>query len=102
MSKDAPKSLSELLTEKTGTLGDLAAQAQLREDLAGYLRKHLPPELAGGLLHCNLADDATLVVIASSPEWAARLRFESQRFMELCRTHGTRVAQVKIRVAAGP
>ena len=100
MSKDAPKSLSELITQKSGALGDLASQAQLREDLGSYLRTQLPPELAAGFRHCNLTAD-TLVVIASTPEWASRLRFEAGRFAELCAAQGIRVTQVKFRVAAG-
>ena len=101
MSKTTPKSLSELIAAKTGALSGLADQARLREDLSDYLRKSLPPELAEGFVHCNLGERNTLVIVASTPAWASRLRFESNRFIELCAAQGTPVMTVKIRVAVG-
>jgi len=100
MSKDAHKSLSELITVKNSSLGDLASQAKLREELGDYLRKNLPPELSPGVLHCNLKEGGLLVVVASNPEWASRLRFETSRLADLCRQHGTQVSAVKVKTGA--
>ena len=101
MSKEEPKSLSQLIKAQGGSLGELAGQARVREELGDYLRKHLPPGLSPGFLHCNLQDQDTLVVIATSPEWASRLRFESVQLADLCREHGTPVNVVKVRTGAG-
>jgi len=56
--------------------------------------------LSGGFSHCNIREDGTLVIIATSPEWASRLRFETQPFIDLCRQQGTLVRNVKVRVSA--
>ena len=100
MSKDAHKSLSELITTGKNSLGDLASQARMREELGDYLRKNLPPELAPGFLHCNLKDGGELVVIVSSPEWASRLRFETSLLADLCRSHGTLVHSVRVKTGS--
>jgi hypothetical protein len=100
MLKKKPKSLSELIAGQDSPLGDLASKALLREELGNYLRKHLPTALAAGFLHCNLRDDATLIVITTSPEWASRLRFEKELFIRLCAAHGTSITNVKVRVGS--
>ncbi|MCP4088613.1 MAG: DUF721 domain-containing protein [Gammaproteobacteria bacterium] len=92
--------MSELIAGQDSTLGNLASKALLREELGNYLRKHIPAALNAGFLHCNLRDDATLIVIATSPEWASRLRFEKELFIRLCADQGTRITNVKIRVGS--
>ena len=100
MLRKKPKSLSELISGSDSPLGHLADEARRRTDLGAALRKGLPAELATGLLHCNIRPDNTVVVIASSPEWASRLRFEKELFIRLCADHGTLVTAVKIRVGS--
>lgn len=99
MSKGGSKSLSELIAASGSPLGKLADEAQRRTALADHLRTGLGTELGSGLAHCNLREDGTLVVLATSPEWAARLRFESAQLIQLCRQQGTPVCAVKVRVA---
>jgi hypothetical protein len=101
MSKRKAKSLSELIGGKSSPLGNLASNALLRETLGDYLRNHLPADLADGFLHCNLQDETTLIVIATSPEWASRLRFENNHFIRLCAAQGTKIDSVKVKVSAG-
>jgi hypothetical protein len=100
MSTNKPKSLSELLTSQNSELGHIAEQARLREDLSDYLRSKLPAELAGGFMHCSLQDGSTLIVVAANPEWASRLRFESNAFIEACRGQGMEINAVKVRVSS--
>lgn len=101
MSKNEPKSLSELLGASKSELGHIAERAQLHDDLSDHLRKSLPAELQAGFLHCSLQGDATLVVAASSPEWAARLRFESNQILAICRSAGLTVEAVRVRTSTG-
>jgi hypothetical protein len=98
MLKNGPKSLSSLLATKDGSLGNLTRKARLREDLSDHLRKQLPSTLSAGFLHCNLREQGLLIVLASSPEWASRLRFETELIRRLCAAHGTEVSSVKVRV----
>ena len=98
MSNSTSKSLSALIASKGGSLNALAREARLREDLSTHLRTHLPEPLATGFLHCNLKKGGVLVVLAASPEWASRLRFESERIRQLCADQGTEVTSIRVRV----
>ena len=99
MLKKSPKLLSELIASKQSSLGQLAAQAQARATLTDDIRNGLPHELAAELVHCSLDDDGTLTIRTSGPEWAARLRFETERLLNLARQNHPQTTQVKIRVA---
>ncbi len=99
MSRKSPKSLSELLFRPGSALGELARQAAATEDLAATLRASLAPELAVELRSAALRDDGTLVILASSPAWATRLRFEAEALLAKCRERNPGAARVRIRVA---
>jgi len=94
------KSLAELIGSNNTEFANLADEARLRADLGDYLRKNIDPSLAGGIAHCNIRNDDTLIVIATSPEWASRLRFEAQQFIDLCRKRDILIRTVKVRVSA--
>lgn len=100
MSKSKPKSLSAIVQSQQSALGALAAAAELRTGLSAEVRNALAPDLAAGLEHCNVRADGTVVVTASSPEWAARLRFEGGTIMAACQAAGHQVERVKVRVRA--
>ncbi len=93
------KSLADLISAPSGGLSSLAEAARVRAELGDYLRKHLDPAVAPGMIHCNIRDDQTLVVLAASPAWAARLRFEADQLMTLCRQCGIEARAVKVRVS---
>lgn len=99
MSKERSKSLAELISRPQSGLGKLAAAARRQTALSDYLRAGLGLQLGAGVAHCNIRDDGTAVVLATSPEWAARLRFEAPRILELCREHGSNATAVKVRVS---
>ena len=99
MSTNKPKSLSELLTTKGSKVRELAEKAKSRLDLADHIRNGVSENLAMHISYCNIRDDNTLVVIADSPEWAARLRFEDQTLLSLCREKHPAAARVKIKVS---
>jgi hypothetical protein len=100
MSSKELKPLAGLITSANSGLAKLADAARLRADLSDYMRKRLDSSLAAGFRHCNIRDDDTLVVTATSPEWAARLRFASAQFVELSQERGLSVKNVKVRVGA--
>ena len=95
MLNNKPKSLADIIRVGESQFGRLADAAQLQADLSNYLRNNLDKSLAQGFVHCNMRDDATLVISATGPEWAARLRFESQLIIELCSKRGLDVRNVK-------
>ncbi len=85
MSNKSPKSLSELIFRPGNAVHELARQASAAVDLAQTLRDGLAPDLAGALRSASIHGDGTLVVLASSPAWAARLRFEETQLLARCR-----------------
>jgi hypothetical protein len=99
MLKKQAKSLGELIGSSDTEFANLADAARLRADLSDYLRNNMDKSLVQGFMHCNIRDDGTLVIIATSSEWASRLRFEAHQFIDLCRGQGTLVQTVKVRVS---
>ena len=100
-----PRALGDLLKPgpcgepaAASPLGALARAAASRLVLADEIRRNLPPELAGAVVSCNLRPDGTLVVTASSPDWAARLRFEADGMLAGCRAGWPAATRVRVRV----
>ena len=98
MSKNKPKSLSELISSTDTALGRLATRAREKVGLTDHIRNGLEADLATGMVHCNIEDDGTLSVRASSPAWANRLRFEGEQILRLARERHPEATQVKVRV----
>lgn len=99
MSKDNPKSLSELISLGSSPLSQLAREARSRLELTDHIRAGLPADLSAEMISCTLDADSTLVVRASNPAWAARLRFESERLLVLCRERHPETRSVRIKVS---
>jgi len=68
-------------------------------NLTVRLKAALAEPAASQLLAANVGDDGSLVVICSSPSWAARLRFESERLLAAAAEAGVRVERLRVRVA---
>lgn len=100
MSHKAPQSLADLIGRPGSALNELATRAERSLDLAATLRQGLPESLAGGLDAASLHPDGTLVVTATSPAWAARLRFEEARLLALCAGRDPPAMRLRVRVTA--
>ena len=98
MAGKEPRLLAELMRTGQGALGRLADRAQARCDLTELLRQALTPDTAPALLGANLREDGTLVVTASSPAWASRLRFESAQLLEQAQQRLPEARRVRVRV----
>lgn len=101
MSRKTPKSLSTLAFRPGGPLAALAGRAAATASLADQLRTGLPPALGRQLRSANLREDGTLVVLAASSAWAARLRFEADALLAAARRLTPAVTRVEVKVA-GP
>lgn len=97
MSADKLKNL--LNPSGIGELADMVQRAQSMAELAGRLSAALPDELQAGIRAANVRDGGELVVIADSPAWAARLRFEGDRLLAAARDAGERVETISVRVS---
>ena len=100
-SGNGPRGLGELIAANN-PLGALARAASSRLDLADCVRSLLPPTQAAAVTACNLRADGTLVVTVGSPEWAARLRFETSVILEGCRKSWPAATSVHVRTGTGP
>jgi hypothetical protein len=67
--------------------------------LGEALRRVLPADESCGILAANLRDDGELVILAASPAWAAKFRFEAEGLMEAARATGATVTSCRVRVS---
>jgi hypothetical protein len=87
-----------MLFGEVQALGKLAEAAGRHVELATRVRTALGAALGAGVAACNLRPDGSLVVTAASPEWAARLRFESATILSACRQQFPAASRVRVRV----
>jgi hypothetical protein len=94
------KNLKNLLnSSEIGELADIVQRAQAMGELTVTLSAALPTDLGGSLIAANIRDDGELVVIARSPAWAARLRFETESLLAAARNTGAKVTGCSVRVS---
>ena len=78
----ADKELKNLLNPcADGDLGRIVRRARELGELTDTLAKALPEEYAGALVAANVRENGELVVIAASPAWANRLRYETETLL---------------------
>ncbi len=99
----APKRLENLLNPNdSGDLGDIIRRARDLDRLTRALTEALPEDFAGSILAANVRENAELVVLAASPAWAARLRFETDTLLQAARDADVDATSCKVRVSRGP
>ena len=95
-----PRKLENLLnSSENGGLVNVVRRARMLGSLTETLSKALPDELRTALVGANVREDGVLVVIARSPAWAARLRYEQQNLIKAACASGTPVTQMHVRVS---
>lgn len=77
----------------------MVERAQAMGALTESLSAALPGDFAGSLVAANIRDNGELVVIAASPAWAARLRFETEKLLKAASQTGEQVTRCSIRVS---
>jgi hypothetical protein len=93
------KSLENLLNlNGGGELGDIVRHARDMGELVSLLQASVSEEEARSIVAANIRGDCELVVLASSPAWAAKLRFEAESLMTAARQTGAEVTSCRIRV----
>lgn len=97
MTADTLKNL--LNPNGNGELSDVVERARAMAELAGRLAAALPADLRPGLRAANVRTDGELVIIAESPAWAARLRFEADKLLAAAREAGDDVERIRVRVS---
>ena len=95
-----PKRLENLLNPNdNGGLGDIVRHAREMGDLVEMLQMSLSAEEAGSIVAANIRDDGELVILAASPAWASRLRFETEKLVNAASATGATVTSCSVRVS---
>jgi hypothetical protein len=98
----ADKPLKDLLNPTAnGDLGDIVRRARRLGELTDNLCKSLGEEFSGAIVAANLRENGELVIIASSPAWASRLRYESDALLAAARDFGLTAVRCRVRVGSG-
>ena len=98
----ARNDLKKLLNPNNdGELAGVIRRAREMGELTHILCECLPGEYAGAIAAANVRDDGILVVIATSPAWASRLRYETEALVRAARESGKNVTACRIRVSPG-
>lgn len=93
------KRLENLLNPNDdGGLGDIIRHAKDMGELVHKLQQALPDDISASIRSANIRDDGELVILASSPAWAAKLRFEADRLVDTARKTGVKVTSCSVRV----
>lgn len=96
MRSSAPSRISKLLGRSAASR--LLTQARAFKELDALLARLIPPPLSDHSRVLSLRD-ATLVLAADSPVWAARLRFHTPQLVKQLRDNpAVRVRTVQVRV----
>ncbi len=82
-----------------GDLARIVRRARQMDELSDALARALPAGQAPGVVAANLRDDGELVVIAASPAWASRLRYEADTLLAAARALGLEAHTCRIRVS---
>lgn len=96
MASDELKNL--LNPNNVGELGDVVRRAREMGELTHVLSKSLPGDYAGAIVAANLREDGDLVIIAASPAWASRLRYETDTLLATAREAGLSPDACRVRV----
>jgi hypothetical protein len=87
-----------LIPSDDGGLGEIIRHAQNMGELVRRLQQALPENTAASICAANIRDNGELVILASSPAWAAKLRFEAEDLMATARETGAEVTSCTVRV----
>ena len=98
----SPRKLNELLKPcENGGLSKIIDRAESIGRLTEALSRALPRELEGSLIAANVGPGGELVVVARSPAFAARLRFEKDVLIAAATKAGEPATSLRVRVSHG-
>jgi hypothetical protein len=101
MASVSPKSLAQLLQQRSDHLSMLLSQVRLLRQITTVIRNVLPEPLS---LHCHAAniDGDTIIIGCDSPTWAAKLRYQLPHVLNRLRDHRNLPAFRQIRLRVQP
>ncbi len=88
-----------LKSHENKSLDKIIQRAQHMDTLTGTLQAELAPDLAENLVAANVREDGSLVLVCSTPAWASRLRFETDKLVDITRKTGVKITGCVVRVS---
>ena len=89
------KHISEIINSSYTSLEVLSEKAQEKSSLSKHLKNNLK-NFGRYIVSAYINNSNILVIKTSSPEFAARLKYEEQEIRELCKKLGNVPAKIKI------
>ena len=92
---DNPRHISEIIDTSSSNLNELSETAQEKSSLSRHLKKNLK-NFGRYIVAAHINNSSILVIKTSSPEIAARLRYEEKEIRNLCKKFGNVPVKIKI------
>ena len=89
------KHISEIINASYSNLEGLSETAQEKSSLSRYLKKNLK-NFGRYIVSAYINKSGILVIRTSSPEFAARLKYEEREIRDLCKKFGNVPIKIKI------
>ena len=89
------KHISEIINSSYTSLEVLSEKAQEKSSLSKHLKNNLK-NFGRYIVSAYINNSNILVIKTSSPEFAARLKYEEQEIRELCKKLGSVPTKIKI------
>ena len=89
------KHISEIINASYSNLDRLSETAQQKSSLSKHLKKNLK-NFGRYIVSAYINNSGILVIKTSSPEFAARLRYEEREIRDLCKKFGNVPIKIKI------
>ena len=89
------KHISEIINASYSNLDRLSETAQEKSSLSKHLKKNLK-NFGRYIVSAYINNSGILVIKTSSPEFAARLKYEEREIRDLCKEFGNVPVKIKI------
>ena len=89
------KHISEIINASYSNLEGLSETAQEKSSLSRHLKKNLK-NFGQYIVSAYINNSGILVIKTSSPEFAARLKYEEREIRDLCKEFGNVPVKIKI------
>jgi len=89
------KHISEIINASYSNLEGLSETAQEKTSLSKHLKKNLK-NFGQYIVSAYINNSGILVIKTSSPEFAARLKYEEREIRDLCKNFGNEPVKIKI------
>ena len=95
MQNEKPKHISEIINANQSSLERLSETAQEKSLLSRHLKRNMK-NFGKYIVSAYINNSGILIIKTSTPEFAARLRYEESEIKDLCKKLGNVPVKIKI------